>query len=597
MTPKSILNIHMKQEISEWIKGRNSISISSALRHRPDIIAWLTTETQQHAPKHVMEMLYIVLNGPPAYCEFGNKLQFNTYDKGYRKGCILGNKCACVGKHRMANQQLTLQSKYGVTTVNDIPGVSEKRQATMVDRYGVEYAAQSAEVKSKLATARLQHTAADKHATQVKTRNTMMQNFGVDHHMKLPEQQQKVKNTNLSLYGVEFPLQNSAINAGFHNTINTRPIEETTRIKAQTQLTFQETYGVNSASQIHLSASTLEILANKDKFISYISGQPRDKIVEQLGIHPHCLYLHAKKYDAQHLIASPSKSKFEAEVEAFLHELNINFVSNTRGIIPPKELDFYIPGLNLAIECCGLYWHSEQSSGRGRDYHHGKFKACKERGIKLITIFEDEWYGQTVKVQNRLRYITKTLKTKVYARNCKVSAIHNDVAAEFVNKHHLQGHTQASINLGLYRDTELVSVMTFSKPRFNSTHQYELIRFCSDGAVVGAASKIFKHFIKTVAPTSIISYSDNRWGWGELYEALGFSYGKSQVGYQYTNYKLRFNRMQFQKHKLLLQGYDAALTEWQIMQLKGYDRVWDCGQSSWTYQSAINTQSQFTSEN
>ena len=37
--------------------------------------------------------------------------------------------------------------------------------------------------------------------------------------------------------------------------------------------------------------------------------------------------------------------------------------------------------------------------------------------------------------------------------------------------------------------------------------------------------------------------------------------------------------MKYQKHKLKdkLQIFDPNLTEWQNMQLNGYDRIWDCG--------------------
>lgn len=41
--------------------------------------------------------------------------------------------------------------------------------------------------------------------------------------------------------------------------------------------------------------------------------------------------------------------------------------------------------------------------------------------------------------------------------------------------------------------------------------------------------------------------------------------------------------MQFQKHKLVKLGCDSLLTEWEIMQNLGYDRIWDCGQTTWVW--------------
>jgi hypothetical protein len=84
-----------------------------------------------------------------------------------------------------------------------------------------------------------------------------------------------------------------------------------------------------------------------------------------------------------------------------------------------------------------------------------------------------------------------------------------------------------------------------------------------------------------ITDAEIISYSDNRWFNGNMYHLLGFKKMSETIGYFYTNYKHRFNRMNFQKHKLVREGFDASLTEWEIMQQRGFDRVWDCGQVCW----------------
>lgn len=39
------------------------------------------------------------------------------------------------------------------------------------------------------------------------------------------------------------------------------------------------------------------------------------------------------------------------------------------------------------------------------------------------------------------------------------------------------------------------------------------------------------------------------------------------------------SRQKYQKHKLKnkLEKFDPNLTEWENMQMNGYDRIWDCG--------------------
>lgn len=125
--------------------------------------------------------------------------------------------------------------------------------------------------------------------------------------------------------------------------------------------------------------------------------------------------------------------------------------------------------------------------------------------------------------------------------------------------------------------------MTFAKPRFSNKYDYEIIRFCSSISVVGAASKLFKYFVNKYKPTSVLSYSDSRWGTGSVYKQLGFEYKTTTVGYTYTDYKQRYSRNQFQKHKLVEIGYDSNLSESEIMKSRGYDRIWDCGQTSWVF--------------
>lgn len=46
--------------------------------------------------------------------------------------------------------------------------------------------------------------------------------------------------------------------------------------------------------------------------------------------------------------------------------------------------------------------------------------------------------------------------------------------------------------------------------RFNKKYEYELSRFCSKNIcnVIGGASKLWKYFIKTYNPLSVISYSN-----------------------------------------------------------------------------------------
>ena len=85
-----------------------------------------------------------------------------------------------------------------------------------------------------------------------------------------------------------------------------------------------------------------------------------------------------------------------------------------------REIDVYIPSLNLGIEYNGLHWHSERL-GKDKNYHLDKLNKCNEQGIKLIQIFEDEWINHREICESKLKQICGlNTNPKIFARTCKV---------------------------------------------------------------------------------------------------------------------------------------------------------------------------------
>ena len=79
------------------------------------------------------------------------------------------------------------------------------------------------------------------------------------------------------------------------------------------------------------------------------------------------------------------------------------------------DFDFYLPEHRLAIECNGLYWHSEPSLLKreqdGKNYHLYKYLLCKDNGITLIQFFEDTLIFKIDIVKSMLAYkVGKSVK-------------------------------------------------------------------------------------------------------------------------------------------------------------------------------------------
>lgn len=287
------------------------------------------------------------------------------------------------------------------------------------------------------------------------------------------------------------------------------------------------------------------------------------------------------------------KSGFETEMHTFLQSVySGTIVSRENSLIKPYQLDFYLPDKKIAVEANGLYYHTEKSGGKGRVYHLNKWKMTNALGIRLIHITDYEWKIKRELIQGLLLALLSRKQVKINTRDCTVTQITGKDSSEFLNTHHLQGNTGSKLHLGLLYQGELVAVMTFGKPRFNSTYDSELVRFCIKTGyhVPGAAEKLFSHYIKNSSERSVVSYCDISKFSGKVYEKLGFRLsGYSAPGYSYVKFSGGFSvssRQKFQKHKLKdkLPVFNPVLSEWENMKANGYDRYWDCGNAIYTWE-------------
>ena len=276
-------------------------------------------------------------------------------------------------------------------------------------------------------------------------------------------------------------------------------------------------------------------------------------------------------------------SKSEDEIADFIKNKGFAIIRNDRSILDNKhELDIYIPDKQFAIEFDGVFWHNELN--KPINYHLDKTEECKKKGIRLIHIFEDEWLDKSNIWKSMLNNLLGLNENRIFARKCKIKEVSMDESKNFLEENHLQGYCHSQIRYGLYYNNKLVSLMTFGKTRHfigNSTHQFELLRFCNklNTSVIGAASRLFKYFIKTVKPNNIVSYADKRWSNGNLYEKLRFhKYNESKPNYYYVIGNRRKNRFNFRK-SILVKKYNCPqdMSEHEFCKSKGWYRIYDCG--------------------
>lgn len=274
-------------------------------------------------------------------------------------------------------------------------------------------------------------------------------------------------------------------------------------------------------------------------------------------------------------------SRAEKDIVDYVRSLvgnNEHIIENDRTLLNGKELDIYIPLRKLAFEYDGLYWHKNDSKR-----HLMKTELCEDNDVQLIHIFENEWLSKQDIVKSRIKNLLGVYDKVVYARKCEVKEVPSNDSYEFQNQNHIQGGVHSKVNLGLYYENELISLMTFSKPRFSKKYEWELVRFCNKLGyhIPGGASRLLKHFERIYNPQSIVSYADRRWSKGNLYERLNFTQASvSKPSYWYfDSVKFLESRVKYQKHNLknVLSNFDESKSEWENMQDNGYSRIFDCG--------------------
>ena len=292
-------------------------------------------------------------------------------------------------------------------------------------------------------------------------------------------------------------------------------------------------------------------------------------------------------------------SKAEIELRDYVISLvgSDGVKANTRSVIPPFELDIYVPSKKVAIEYCGLYWHSEVAGGKAPRYHRDKMEACAARGIRLLTIFEDEFLDKPDVVKSRVKNALGFIDERVFARKCVVKQIDAQTSASFLDKYHLQGSSRRSHGWGLFYGDRLLQVLTVgkvsrahaSKVNGKQVVMYELKRFATVPyvVVVGGAGKLFRaaaKFLRANGCQYIKSYSDNRYAnaLNSVYETLGFTLvGESK----YTpHYVLGGSRYRNQSLRKTPEERLTGKTEWQLRREQGYDRIWDCGHKTYLFE-------------
>ncbi len=304
-----------------------------------------------------------------------------------------------------------------------------------------------------------------------------------------------------------------------------------------------------------------------------------------------------KKYGAKcYLISQQCQSEFRnnskpnREFAKLLKARGIEF--EREFPIANNSFDFKVGNILLEVNPYGTHnstWGLFGKPGKDSKYHFEKSQLAEQNGYRCIHVWD--WDDR-----DKILMLLQP-RTSLYARKLQLKEISQLEANRFLKQFHMQnGSREQKVCLGLFREQELIEVMTFGKPRFNKNYEWELIRLCTRPGfrVVGGAEKLLKHFKDLKNPKSLISYCDKSKFSGEVYTRLGFTLKSSglpskhwyntKTGVHVTDNGLRMKG--FDKLFGEVYGtYGKGTSNDELMRQHDFVEIWDAGQAVYVWNS------------
>lgn len=323
-------------------------------------------------------------------------------------------------------------------------------------------------------------------AVQEKKRQTSLERYGTEHWIRSDEVRKKVKATLQERYGVDAPFQSPEILEKTRKTHKERhgvenPFQRDD-IKAKIRQTMTDRYGAPFVLQIpefreRLIAKQLDhsFEFGSSKRISKMNVEYGSLLEEVFGL----------------------KVGYEARFGEFYADIVLGDVYvDLNPTISHNSKISYLCAMEGCLDGC------EKHRPVNEDYHLKRALAAHREGVKLVQLYD--WNSREEKerlirdalLDEGVSYEAIELTTKRIDAK-KATLLAEDSKAE---NHHY----------GLYSEDELLAVATFGESRFDTSKEYEWIRYAVKKGVLihGGSGRLFQAFLDEVKPKSVISYVD-----------------------------------------------------------------------------------------
>ena len=348
-------------------------------------ISW--SQRLWHIKNNILDLVYCKICGKnlAKFTRHGYKYTFcsnkclSIHLSNAAKNTFKHNKEGILNKSRQ-----TCLSKYGVEYSLQDAGVKEKSRQTCLLKYGVKYPSQVVDVKEKIKISNTRKFGVDSYLKTSECKEKLRKKYEGEY-LKSDDYKNKSRQTCLLKYGVDRYWKSKEIKQKIKDTIIAKTIAN---------LSLEYKYvcrGEFGWTLLHTKCS------KNFNIKTQLLGRRRRSNLE---LCTYCNPIHKGWSFGEKEIVSFIKSIYKHEV-----------AENTRSIISPYELDIYLPDLKIAFEFFGTYSHADPRKYTANDmifYKTAqeiwdkdklKIKMCKDKGIKLLSIWDADWKANPDAIQ------------------------------------------------------------------------------------------------------------------------------------------------------------------------------------------------------
>ena len=466
-------------------------------------------------------------------------------------------------KRKQTNTEL-----FGVEYAAQSEQIREKTIKTNREKYGVGAPAQSEEIKSRIRSTNHQKYGVEwglqNSVIREKRRETMVSKYGTEHALRNENSKEKRAKTTVERFGVEYAIQNEEIRERTSRTNVERYGTQhfiTSECMKEIVGEFCQRNAIETPNQKNFSELAKMVLFDAQslgKF--YDPTKTLTRNAEILGIDRTTLVSYIERYG----IARPEwieGSQAERDIAEYIESLGFAVERNRRDLLKPSrlEIDVFVPELNIAFEYNGLYWHSydHEPTTEERQYHRRKYELAQSNGVKLFFLTSD------IDIERVERFIASKLKKteRIFARKCALFVPSVSEYRQFCEENHIQGYTPASVRYALKYEGRIVGAIGFNRVKEGEWLLNRMV--FGELTIVGGAKKLLSAFRKEHSGL-IVSYSSNHYSDGSLYSHLGFNMTaehKSDLWYVKDDKFVNRRNLQKKKMKAIFENFDPTKTE------------------------------------